>query len=274
MDTTVSTYVPRVTSNDLREQITEHIRELAEATDAARMSEEMLRYLEVCSRFHHYSPFNIWLILSAMPSATQVAGFKKWRGMKRYVVKGEKGIPILAPVFAPVETEEGEEQEKLVGFKTVYVFDVSQTDGNPLPEPPDWKSPEQNAELSRRLEAFAQSKGITVIYKELGGDIQGVSTGGVIFLSPAAGTKTLVHEIAHEILHKVEESPKDKTIRELEAEAVAYVVSRHFGLDGLSSPNYVALHGADAEMIMAHLERIRATATEVIKVIECVEPVH
>ena len=268
MDTTISTYVPRVTSNDLREQITEHIRELAEATDAARMSAEMLRYLEVCSRFHHYSPFNIWLILSAMPEATRVAGFKKWRGLKRYVRKGEKGIPILAPIFAPVEVEEGQEEEKLVGFKTVYVFDVSQTDGEPLPEPPDWKSPEQNAELTHRLQAYAQSKGIEVVVKELTGNIQGASMGGVIFLAPQAGTKTLVHEIAHEILHHVENAPTDKRIQELEAEAVAYVVGKHFGLEGLSSPNYVALHGADAEMIMGHMERIRSTSTEIIRAIE------
>jgi hypothetical protein len=274
MDTTVSTHVPRVTSTELREQITARIQELAEATDAVRMSEEMQRYLDVCSRFHQYSPFNIWLILSAMPEATRVAGFKKWRGMKRYVRKGEKGMPILAPVFTLVEVEEDKEEEKLVGFKTVYVFDISQTEGEALPEPPDWKSPEQNAELSRRLIGFAESKGITVIPKDLAGDIQGVSVGGVIFLSPTAGTKTLIHEIAHELLHHVEAAPKGKTIRELEAEAVAYVVSRHFGMEGLSSPNYVALHGADAEMIMAHLERIRSTGAEIIRAVELKDAVQ
>jgi hypothetical protein len=118
------------------------------------------------------------------------------------------------------------------------------------------------------LQAFAQSKGIEVIVKELTGNIQGASMGGVIFLAPQAGTKTLVHEIAHELLHHVENAPTDKRIQELEAEAVAYVVGRHFGLEGLSSPNYVALHGADAEMIMGHMERIRSTAAEIIRSVE------
>ena len=257
-------------SADLKARITEHIQELAEATDAARVSEEMLRYLDMCAKFHQYSPFNVWCIMMAKPSASLVAGFKKWQSMNRYVCKGERGIPILAPIFAKVINEEGEEQQKLVGFKTVYVFDISQTDGEPLPEPPDWKSPEQNALLPERLLSFAQSKEITVQVKELNGDIQGVSIGGKIILDARAGTKTLIHEIAHELMHQEDDCPRDKTIRELEAESVAYVVGRHFGLEGLASPNYVALHGANAEMIMSHLERIRSTSAQIIATIESV----
>lgn len=265
---TEATYQPRFTSNDLSNSITERIKELAEATDTARLSEEMLRYLESCSKFHQYSPCNLWLILMTCPQATVVAGFQKWRTLNRYVRKGEKGIPILAPIIVQEDPDDPNSRQVLRGFKVVYVFDVSQTDGEPLPEPPNWKSPEQNAILSGSLVGFANSKGITVTVKKLSGDIQGVSKGGTIELDPSAGTKTLIHEIAHELMHRDASRPIDPTIRELEAESVAFVVGKHFGLEGLSSPIYVALHGASAEMILGHLERIRKTACEMINQLE------
>ncbi len=256
------------TSTDLKARITAHIQELAQATDAARVSQEMKQYLDMCASFHHYSPCNVWLILMSRPSASYVAGFKKWQGMGRFVRKGEHGIPILAPIITTLTNDKGEEEQRLVGFKVVYVFDVSQTDGEPLSEPPDWKSPEKNAELQERLLHFAQSKGIQVQVKSLGMDIQGVSLGGKVILDPEAGTKTLIHEIAHELLHHVKNVLTDHTYRELEAESIAYVVARHFGLNGLSSPNYNALHGATADLITQHLERIRNTAAEIINAIE------
>lgn len=256
------------TSADLKTRIKEHIEQLAQATDMARVSEEMLRYLDMCSRFHQYSPFNVWLILMGKPDATIVAGFHKWISMKRFVRKGERGVAILAPVLVPEVNEDGTQVDRLVGFKTVYVFDISQTDGEPLPEPPNWKSPVQNAILTKRLMDFADSRGIRVQVKELQGETQGVSMGGTIILSPKAGTKTFVHEIAHELLHHKETKLMLHAERELEAESVSYVVCKHFGLDGLSSPNYVALHGANAELIMEHLERIRNIAAEIIQALE------
>jgi hypothetical protein len=253
---------------DLKTRITQHIEELAAATDAARVSDEMLRYLDTYAKFYQYSAFNVWLIMMAKPDASFVAGFKKWQTMGRYVRRGEHGIPILAPIFATTISEDGEEEQKLIGFKTVFIFDVSQTDGNPLPEPPNWKSPEKNAELMDRLIQFATDKGIQVQVKQIGHDIQGVSLGGKIILDPDAGTKTLIHEIGHELLHHVGNAPSDTTTRELEAESVAYVIAKHFGLDGLSSPNYNALHGAKSEKIMDHIERIRNTAAQIILALE------
>ena len=125
-------------------------------------------------------------------------------------------------------------------------------------------SPEKNAELTELLIEFARCKDIIVEIKDLPGETQGASCGGKIILDPEAGTKTLIHEIAHEMLHQVKDGPADRTIQELEAESVAYVVGKHFGLEGLSSPNYNALHGATAVMILEHMERIRTTATEII----------
>lgn len=253
---------------DLKTKITKHIEELAQATDAARVSDEMQRYLDTCARFYHYSPCNVWLILIANPNASLVAGFKKWISMGRYVRKGEHGIPILAPILVTIKNNDGNEEQKLVGFKPVFVFDISQTDGEPLPEPPDWNSVEKNKELMDYLTRFAQSKGIQIQMKHIGHDIQGVSLGGKIILDPDAGTKTMIHELAHELLHHKENELTNRTTRELEAESIAYVVAKHFGMDGLSSPNYNALHGATAESVMAALERIRDAAAEIIQAIE------
>ena len=75
----------------------------------------------------------------------------------------------------------------------------------------------------------------------------------------------LIHEIAHELMHQGENQIVDKRVRELEAESIAYVVARHFGLDGFSSPNYLALHGVDAGMLLTHLERVRQGAVEIIQ---------
>jgi hypothetical protein len=266
MDTQIQT---THSAADLKTKITEHIQELAQATDAARISEEMQQYLDMCSKFHQYSPFNVWLIMIARPDASQVSGFKKWQTMGRYVRRGEHGIPILAPIFSIHVNDEGKEEQKLMGFKTVFVFDVSQTEGDPLPEPPDWKSPEKNLELMDKLLRLAQAKGIQIQVKHIGRDIQGVSLGGKIILDPEAGTKTMIHEIAHEILHhSIKQMPEDPKIRELEAEGTAYVVATHFGLNGLASPNYVALYGATAELIICHMERIRETAAAIINAIE------
>jgi len=259
----------KITSNGLLAKITAHIEELAQATDAARVSEEMLRYLDACARFHKYSSFNMWLILMSKPNATAVAGFRKWQSLNRYVKKGEHGIPILAPMIVNKDWDKLKDDKVLVGFKVVFVFDISQTEGDPLPEPPEWKSLEKDAELAVQLIRFAARRGISVSDKPLERGVEGISRGGAIDLSPTAGTATLIHEIAHELLHQGSDRSVSTSIRELEAESVAFVVARHFNLtDTRSSPNYVALHGADSKAILDHLERIRKTATEIITELE------
>jgi hypothetical protein len=255
-------------SLDLSKAITQHIQDLAQATDQARMSEEMLKYLDVVSRFHSYSPTNIWLILMANPNATHVAGYNKWKELKRQVRRGEKGIPILAPMIFREDPDDPDSKKVLRGFRVVYVFDISQTDGEPLPEPPNWKSPEKNDLLASKLIQFANGQGISVYIKNLEGETQGVSKGGKVEIDPLAGTKTLIHEIAHELMHKNSDRPTSSMIRELEAESVAYIVGKHFGLDNLSSPNYIALHGANSEMLLNHIDRIKRIACSIILALE------
>ena len=254
------------TAQTLKAEIDTHIKNLAKLTTEAARSAAMKKYLEVCTRFYRYSPTNQLLIALERPDATQVAGFNAWKKFNRFVRRGEKGIPILAPCI--VKDDETEDK-KLVGFRVVYVFDVSQTNGEPLPPPPNWKSPERNEELQERLVEFAISRGIQVETKVLRGEIQGTSAGGKIELSPEAGTKTLLHELAHELLHHSAEGQSiSREDKELEAESVAYVVSSHFGLTGLASPNYLALWDADESKILGRMDRIRAAATVITQAIE------
>jgi len=131
-----------------------------------------------------------------------------------------------------------------------------------------WKSPEKNEELNQKLIQFARGQGISVSFNNLNSDAQGVSKGGEIIIDPSAGTKTLIHEIAHELMHKDENNIQSRATKELEAESVAYVVSKHFRLECLNSPNYIALHGNDAKDIIASMDRIVKTAYEIIEFVE------
>ena len=100
-------------------------------------AEGFRRYLRFSARFHRYSANNVLLILAQRPDATRVAGYEAWRSMGRQVRRGEKGIRILAPVTRKAEDERGKEAARaLVGFRTATVFDVSQTDGEELPQAP------------------------------------------------------------------------------------------------------------------------------------------
>lgn len=254
----------QITSNELQQKIHGYLETLALETDQARKSEEMQKYLNFVAKFHQYSPTNIMLILLSKPDATKVAGFQAWKKIGRYVKKGEHGIPIFAPMIHKEDPDKEDSPKVLNGFRVVYVFDVSQTDGNPLPPVPDWKSPEKNAELNEKLIRFAESKGIRVTFKELPGETQGVSKGGSIDISPHAGTKTLVHEIAHELMHQLRNPSESPECKEIEAESVAYSVATYFGINGLRCSNYLALFGAEKHDLVLSLQRIQMTVTDII----------
>jgi hypothetical protein len=256
-------------TQDLKATIDTITQRLAQATDAAQASSEMQAYLAALAKFHKYSPGNIMLILSANPHASQVAGFAAWKKHNRWVRRGEHGIPILAPCFRKENPEDPESPQSLAGFRVVYVFDVAQTEGEPLPAPPDWISPARRLEVEARLLKFAESLGIVVERKQLKGNIQGSSSGGKIELAQDAGTKTLIHEIAHELLHKANRA--DHATMETEAESVAYIVATYLGIPGLNSPNYIALSGGTSETITKSLSVIQATAH---RIIEAIDPTH
>ena len=252
------------TTQNLNNKIQGYLETLALETDEARKSEEMQKYLDFVAKFHNYSPSNIFLIMLTRPDATHVAGFQAWKKMGRYVKRGEKGIAIFAPMINKEDPDDDNSPKVLHGFRVVFVFDVSQTEGDLLPPVPNWKSPERNAELNEKLIRFAETKGITVTYKDLPGEIQGVSKGGAVEISHNAGTKTLIHEIAHEMMHRSTDAPIDRDVREMEAESVAYVVAKYFNINSIKSPAYLALHGFHREQFLDLWARISHTANQII----------
>lgn len=254
----------QINTHDLHMKITGYLETLTLETNEARRSESMQKYLEFASRFHQYSAGNVMLIMLSKPDATNVAGFQTWKKMNRFVKKGERGIPIFAPMVYKENPDKDDSPNVLSGFRIVYVFDISQTSGDPLPEAPDWKSLEVNLELNEKLIAYAKSKGIDVVYKDLSGQTQGISLGGSIQIAKTAGSKTLVHEIAHELMHQDGHCLSDRSIKELEAESVAFVVSKYFGVEGLHSPNYLALHGVSSQDFAASLSKIQEVSREII----------
>jgi N-terminal domain of anti-restriction factor ArdC len=236
--------------NTKQELIAANVKLLIEQLEAGH-SEALTSYLTAMSRFHQYSFGNVLEIARQMPTATRVAGFWTWKNLGRSVRAGQKGIRILAPIVGvrrKKDTEANQDIAKqnervLLGFRNAYVFDVSQTDGVDLPEMREISGdPGENLD---RLAAFVRSRGIQLAYNENIAPALGMSYGGCIVLLPgqskAEEFSTLVHETAHELLHKAERrTATTKTVRETEAEAVAFVVGKAVGLvTGTASADYV-----------------------------------
>jgi antirestriction protein ArdC len=190
------------------------------------------------------------------------------------VKKNERGIAIMAPVvYRRKDSPEDEEDEIVHTFKTAYVFDVSQTDGKPLPE--FARVTGEPREYLQRLERLIAAKGIELKRTNALAGAEGASTGGTILvkedLTLASEFGVLVHELAHEMLHWDEESrPESRKTRETEAEAVAYVVCQGIGLDvNTASSDYIRLYDGDSskKTLMSSLERIQRTAAEILEAI-------
>lgn len=232
----------------------------------AGSSRELQEYLRALGRFHRYSLHNCLLIASQFPTATRVAGFRTWRKLGRWVRKGEKGIAIVVPVTIRKRDAREDEDETIVRFRTGHVFDVSQTDGEPLPEPP--VAAGDPGPHTAALEKFAAEQGIIIEHAaSLPPGTDGLSTGGTIRLrsglTPAQELHVLAHEIAHELLHQVDKQNRpEKVVRETEAEAVAFAVCEGVGIEcGTASSDYISLYDGTPETLRASLERIRRIAS-------------
>jgi antirestriction protein ArdC len=268
-------------ARELRARIDDSLDALARAVDDVRASDTFKAYLDVQAKFHRYSWHNSLLIAMQRPEASQVAGYRKWQELGRQVRKGGKGITIFAPCLWKREVADdtiGVKVEQGIFFKAVYVFDIGQTDG---PELPSLDVPDVDAAadaLLADLRRVADSRGIRVAFGPLSGGVYGLSKGGAVDIDDTRGTgqqaKTLAHELAHEALHKSKESlatmpERSRSIAELEAEAVAYVVCRHFGLDvEVRASRYIALWDGDSKALRASLERIADTARTMIDDVE------
>lgn len=268
----------------LNRSITTSIEELARETDAARISETLHHYLEAMRKFHRYSISNQLLIAMQKPEATRVAGYHTWtKSFKRQVRRGEKGIAIFAPITfskkrtIPEELERGIESGKEIctsvcgGFRVVYVFDITQTEGDPLPATPEWHDQERDPVLEEGLFQLAHSRGILIeTTRDLGG-AQGLSSGGKIQILEGAGTRVLVHELVHELLehsHREVRTTISRQQREIEADAAAFVVGRQYHLAGAATPNYLALWQAAGVDILSCMERVRGVSTQIIQFLE------
>ena len=258
------------------DKVTSYLRELAYETDAVKKSEFFRRYLEIMSKFWRYSYRNQLLIMSQMPQATRVASFRKWREMKRYVKKGSKAIKITAPCIRKeklIDPDTGKviEQEEVRGFGQANVFDVSQTEGQPLPDIDITVDGDNHIGFLQKLLGFCSAKNIKVDFKNLGiNGLYGYSKGGQIAVSDTESintqANTLIHEIAHEVLaHKGQKLSRQQ--RETQAEGVAYVVTKHFGMKNKSF-RYLALYDADYKKIMGSLKSIAGASREIIGFLE------
>ena len=269
-------------------------------------SERYKEYLRVMSKFHNYSFNNTLLIAMQKPDASLVAGFSSWKNnFGRNVMKGEKGIKIIAPspftvkqevektdpqTGKPIIGKDGkpvtEEKEiKVPAYKVVSVFDVSQTEGRELP---DIAVDELTGDVDRFKDFFAaleQASPVPIGFEKIEGGAHGyyyleekriaIDEG----MSDLQTLKTAIHEIAHAKLHdidlnapKEEQKPRvDRRTREVEAESVAYTVCQHYGLDTSDySFGYVAGWSSGKELaeLRGSLETIRNTAAEMINAID------
>ena len=274
-------------------------------------SEKYMRYLSVMSRFHRYSVNNTMLIYMQKPDATLVAGYNKWKNQfERHVKRGEHGITIIAPTpfkkkieeqkldpdtKAPMLDAEGkvimEEREvEIPMFRPVKVFDVSQTDGKPLPELASSLSGSvQNYEIF--MEALRRSAPVPLSMEPMAANMDGFFSPDRQRIAIREGMSEVqtvsaaVHEIAHSKLHNYakaqeeaaragdKEPPqkKDRNTEEVEAESISYAVCQYYGIQtGENSFGYIATWSQDKTLpeLRASLETINKTAGELINDID------
>lgn len=287
----------RQTKEEVRAKVSSALDSIEKGVEALTTSSDWQRMLSQMSKFHNYSFGNSMLIAIQRPDATFVAGFRTWEKLGRHVKKGEKGIMILAPssyrktVEVEGPTGEIEQQEKRgVYFRPVYVFDIKQTEGEPLALTSMVKPLEgQNAEADAAIITIAEwlgKYGIPVEREpmsELRGGYYSPAEQKIVLNSnqePLHQFKTLMHEVAHLLLHTPDDqrkidfqhrqakSLKDLTrdLMETEAESTAYVVLNALGIDSAQySFGYVTKwSGGKREVVSAVATRVREAADYIL----------
>lgn len=251
------------------------VKKTAELTTSAGW----LDYLRFAARFRQYSLNNTLLILIQCPEATHVASYKKWGEMDRQVRKGEKGLSIFAPMMRKITDEKtGDEKRVLAGFRIVSTFDISQTDGAPVPEPirPALLDGEAPEGLWNALAAMVLENGYTLERGDCGGangytrpDTKTIRVREDV--SNLQAVKTLVHEIAHMLLHTegndlTTEALRHRGVAEVEAESTAFIVLGALGIetDDYTLPYIGGWSDGKPEVVAATADRVLKTAKQIL----------
>jgi hypothetical protein len=261
--------------------VRENVQYLIEQLEAGH-SEALTAYLNAMVHFPNYSFGNILLIARQKPDARNVAGMWAWNQLGRRVKRGEKGIAILAPMIAKTPKDEAKSTDEstntrpgLLGFRRVYVWDESQTEGAPLPEL-EKVTGEAGVYLDR-LREYVTAQGIELEYNEGIAPALGMAVGNSIRILPGQTRSeefsTLVHELAHLMLkHGERRTATTKTVRETEAEAVAFVVGKSVGLTtSTASADYINLYHGNAALLTESLEKVQQTAAIILSALKADE---
>lgn len=290
-------------ANNIEKQLKEISERLEQGVKEIFTSERYTEYLNTMSKFHNYSFNNTLLITMQKPEATLVAGYQAWqKKFNRHVKRGEKGIQIIAPApirekqeiekidpvtKEPVIGDDGQPETEIVEmviprFRVTTVFDVSQTEGEPIAE---LEVPELTGSVQfydTFMEALQNISPVPIRMMNVEGDAKGYyhQTEKYIAIkedmSNVQTMKTGVHEVSHALLHDREVMDaegvlKDQTTKEVEAESIAYIVCNHFGLDTSEySFTYIAswCESRDMKALKASMDTIRKTSAEIIGNIE------
>ena len=294
---------------DARQAAADRKQEMKDITDRLEkgvseifQSEKYQRFLDTMAKFPHYSLNNNILIMMQKPDATLCQSYTGWKQMGRYVKKGEKGIRILAPAPYKLEQERDKLDDKgkavldkdgepvketvqinVTAFKPVSTFDLSQTEGEPLPSIGVSELTGSVAGYRKLLDAITAASPVPVAFEDIEGSAKGYFHTGEnrIAIQENMGevqtVKTLIHEMAHAKLHNMEaqkareNGAQSRSSKEVEAESVAYTVCQHFGIDTSDySFAYVAgwSHGKEMPELRESLNTIRTAASELITAID------
>ena len=282
---------------DLTRKIEGFIDALSKEVDEVKATKIYKEYIEFASKFHTYSFNNIILIYIQNPNATKLMGYKKWNTVNRRVKKGAKAIWIYAPmIMKDDDFESGSDagfdsavqNKKVVGFKAVKVFDITDTESmNPkgeIPQEPKWfgdSLPEEKADRLFDLGLkLSDNLGIKVDREEAKRGEKGWALKDhiniVTDIAGAGAFSTLIHEIAHSLMHFEDSSPffindenkLSKEEKELQAETVSYIVLKHYDLPAQHHPVYLAIWKANKESFQKHMSIMTKVASFVIKNID------